>query len=737
MAAVIGALRVNLGLNSAEFEQGMKKAQGALGGISKAFAALGGIGLFAGFAAGVGAAVGRIEEMRKLTAQLDKALANTGNTANTSASEVEKFADRLERATGRAAEEVVAVSTNLATFGFSREVFYDAIKLADDMSAAWGGDLKQNAEGLARALADPEKGLAMLTKRGITFTDQQKAMIASFMQANNLLGAQGVVMDALNEQVKGVAEAGFGGLTKAQANATLALESFFETVANSLGVNMGLEMGLVAVAAALDFVTANIDVLARGAAVAGSAIAVALGPSIWAAVSSAAVAMSTTVVTAIRAIGVAIAANPIGLIITALAAAVTAAFLFRDEIKQAIGIDFVGIVGGAVNTVIGAFVGAFEAIRATWSALPAAMGDIIIRTANAIVKGIEGAINKATDLMNTFIGGVNEKLGAIGVNIATVGKVEFAGFANPFEGASADVGAMATAAFSGAQADYIGQIGAAFGGVGDMAAGATSDIAALADGLGGGGGDGGSGGGGGGGLSGAAKSAGDAMKKLADEGRAVFNATRTSAEKYAIEIERLNRLLQAGAINQDTYNRAVIQAQEAFNTVGELGKQVTSTLQSDFADMFKGLLRGTTSAMDAISGLLGKLSDLFIDQAFNMLFSGMGGGLGGGLGGMLGGIGKLFGFARGGTIMPGGSGGIDSQLVAFRKSPNERVDITKPGQTLTSGGGSIAVDVRVDVQNGNLVPLVTQVSGQVAGQQIKQNNKQIPSIMRDANQRMG
>lgn len=655
MAAVIGALRVNLGLNSAEFEQGMKKAQGALGGISKAFAALGGVALFAGFTTGIGAAVGRIEEMRKLTSQLDKALENTGNTANTSASEVEQFADRLERATGRAAEEVVAVSTNLATFGFSREVFYDAIKLADDMSAAWGGDLRQNAEGLARALADPEKGLAMLTKRGITFTDQQKDMIAGFLKANDLIGAQGVVMDALNEQVKGVAEAGFGGITKAQANATLALETFFETIANSLGVNAGLEMSLVAVAAALDFVTANIDVLAKGAAVAGSAIAVALGPSVWAAVSSAAVAMSATVVGAIRAIGVAIAANPIGLLITALAAAVTAAFVFRDEIKQAIGIDFVGIVKGAANNTIGLFVGAYKAVTAAWGLLPAAFGDIFTRAMNDSIEIVQGGVNG-------IIGALRSIPGLDGLADA-----DLSGFMGEESGALGNLGAAVQDAFQeGFSQDYLGQLANMLGGVGEQAATATTQITGFGNSL--------DGGGSGGGAAGSAKAASAALKELADAGVAVWEKTRTPAENYSREIERLNMLLQKGAIDQDTYNRAVLQAQDAFKQAEMSGNQLATSLSSGLANVFSSVIDGSKSAVNAVGDLLKSLGSLLINQAFQGLLGGFFGG--GGFGGF-----KLPSFDGGGYTGPGRGPGLDGKggFLALLH-PNETVLDHSKGQ---------------------------------------------------------
>ena len=44
------------------------------------------------------------------------------------------------------------------------------------------------------------------------------------------------------------------------------------------------------------------------------------------------------------------------------------------------------------------------------------------------------------------------------------------------------------------------------------------------------------------------------------------------------------------------------------------------------------------------------------------------------------------GYRHGGQFEVGGSGGPDSQLVAFRASPNERVTVERPGQDLRGGG---------------------------------------------------
>lgn len=81
-----------------------------------------------------------------------------------------------------------------------------------------------------------------------------------------------------------------------------------------------------------------------------------------------------------------------------------------------------------------------------------------------------------------------------------------------------------------------------------------------------------------------------------------------------------------------------------------------------------------------------KIGKQLVILAIRMAAMSMGGAPGAFLGGLIGG------FAHGGVIAEGG-GGTDSQLVAFRKSPNERVTIETPEQQRTgslrggSGGG--------------------------------------------------
>jgi hypothetical protein len=53
--------------------------------------------------------------------------------------------------------------------------------------------------------------------------------------------------------------------------------------------------------------------------------------------------------------------------------------------------------------------------------------------------------------------------------------------------------------------------------------------------------------------------------------------------------------------------------------------------------------------------------------------------------------------------------------------------IIRRGSSNAAGGDYLNVDGTFKVVNGNLVPLVTDVSGVVAGRQVKSANKAIPS----------
>lgn len=95
-------------------------------------------------------------------------------------------------------------------------------------------------------------------------------------------------------------------------------------------------------------------------------------------------------------------------------------------------------------------------------------------------------------------------------------------------------------------------------------------------------------------------------KSIMEEGRRVYEQTRTPAEQLNTEIARLNDLLKAGAIDWDTYARAQFAAQDAFDEtqkkvseMDEFGKKAAENIQSymgsAFADMMNGNFKDIAS----------------------------------------------------------------------------------------------------------------------------------------------
>lgn len=175
-------------------------------------------------------------------------------------------------------------------------------------------------------------------------------------------------------------------------------------------------------------------------------------------------------------------------------------------------------------------------------------------------------------------------------------------------------------------------------------------------------------------------------------------------------------------------------ASDVKGSFGEI-ENAGQSLGSGFASALQGVIEGTKSVKDALRDLLGSLAQTWADKAFQALFGGGIAGKSGGIfGSLFGGIfGGLPGFANGGSFQVGGTGGIDSQLVAFRASPNERVSITKPNQTQVGGAQRVEVLVGVDPKNGTIEPYVNRrieaASPKIIATSVNEANRQAPAAM--------
>lgn len=141
------------------------------------------------------------------------------------------------------------------------------------------------------------------------------------------------------------------------------------------------------------------------------------------------------------------------LLVLGLTAAVAAAVHFRDELTEYFGFDIVQAAQDGVNMILNAFVGAYKAVMATWRLLPAAIGDVVIQAANAAIRGTGALVNGVLDTLNPL----NPLLRAAGIDIGKA--ISGIQIDNPFAGAAANVGEIASAAYAAEQGvDRVGKI---------------------------------------------------------------------------------------------------------------------------------------------------------------------------------------------------------------------------------------------------------------------------------------
>jgi len=100
------------------------------------------------------------------------------------------------------------------------------------------------------------------------------------------------------------------------------------------------------------------------------------------------------------------------------------------------------------------------------------------------------------------------------------------------------------------------------------------------------------------------------QKLLTDQGRQMYEATRTPAEQLSAEIENINRLLAVNAISWDTAARAQFDAQDKFdaalkktNEQIKQGKSFADELGLSFSSAFEDAVVGGEKFSDVLKGL--------------------------------------------------------------------------------------------------------------------------------------
>ncbi len=209
------------------------------GMVSKAGGMMGSaIKTVAGIAAGVGVAgflalgkaifdgVGDAREAQQLLAQTNAVIESTGSAAGRSATQITDLATALSASAGKSLfgdSDVQAAENLLLTFtNIKGAVFDAATAISVDMAQALGGAPKDQAIALGKALNDPIKGITALSRVGVTFTEEQKATVATMVEMGDVAGAQTIILNELNKE--------FGGSAAAAAEADGGWAQFKDTM---------------------------------------------------------------------------------------------------------------------------------------------------------------------------------------------------------------------------------------------------------------------------------------------------------------------------------------------------------------------------------------------------------------------------------------------------------------------------------------------------------------------------
>lgn len=156
-------------------------------------------------------------------------------------------------------------------------------------------------------------------------------------------------------------------------------------------------------APAFQAVGSAISTVAQYADIALAALAGFYAPALIGGIALLTSSLAVGLVSAIKAVTAAMLANPIGLITSALVAAGYAAYKFRDDIKQSLGVDVIAVAKNAANMIIGSFVGAYELITSYWKNFPTVFGAVVIGAVNLYIRYINTLVDSARSAINSVV----------------------------------------------------------------------------------------------------------------------------------------------------------------------------------------------------------------------------------------------------------------------------------------------------------------------------------------------
>ena len=758
-SSLIGALRVSMGLDSAQFSKGVAAAKSSLGKLDAAFAKFGHIAV-AGLAsvsaglAAVSAAViktsGEVDKLGKTAAKLGLAtnslqeLRHAADLAGVPITTLETSMQRFARRVGEAAKGTGVLKDELKDQGIairdSNGVMRPVIDIFQDYADAVqkAGSQQEKLRLLIKAF-DTEGGkMFEMVKNGRTGINEA---IQDFTKLGYYVGPKFTENSAAFQDNLTRINLWLDGLGKRIVDKVLpAFVSMSNSFVDFLRNSQALRVSVAILAEIISGFIGSLRTLASTVyalappweyvAIAAGAFFVAMSPAIIASITGAVAALAAGITVLTVRLALLLLANPFGILAAGIAAVAITLYHFRDDFAKIFDVSLPSAIKAAANWLIGGFTGAFKIVVHVAKNAIAIVGGAVVSLVKSVVVGllsiIDMAINGMVKLVEKIPKIVRDKIG-----LGDIKRSDLAGAAAAYDpggiiaaGAEPlkEIGNIVNEEMS---KDHVGKftgyIQKKLESAGEVAKRYADTIANSIDKITPGGKE----------AKGGKKEAkekknpyavivanGEKFIAAQTRIRESLGLTDVAAQKLKFEEQLLNKATAAGIII--TKDKALELAGLAQRMAENAVKTKEMKAAFDFAkssvngfitDLRTGLQQGknffkafTDAALRLLDKIISKIEKELVNALFSLPSAGGGGGFFGavakGLAGLFGGGGgggatttPFMTFAQGGAFRVGGSGGIDSQMVAFKASPNETVSVTKPGQTFGGRGGGAQVNV--------------------------------------------
>jgi hypothetical protein len=421
-------LNADLRRTKANFRRNFGEIQGMVNGVGRSMTA----GITAPLALMGAQSVKAFDQQAKAIAQVEAGLKSTAGQVGYTSKQLQQMASDLQAKTLFGDEVILKDATaQLLTFtNISGDQFARTQKAALDLATRLDGDLKGASIQLGKALNDPIANLSALSRSGIQFSAEQKEVIKSLTETGRLAEAQTIILDELEKQYGGSAEAaakaGMGPFKQLQNTIGDLSEEFGKLIAEVLtplipkitaivrsisGMSDGVKRSILAVAAVLG----TAGPLAMAVAALMPLFAALMGP-----IGLVAAAVATLAYIIIK---------NFSLIEPAIIAVVNMVIMFQNKTKI-LGVVFTVLktyLVGFFNFVVGGFktlldiVGSFgQAVQLAFQGEFAQAGEVV---AGAFARAGEAAIEGGRQFGENLVEGMRDAVNAEDIALLEPGSI--------------------------------------------------------------------------------------------------------------------------------------------------------------------------------------------------------------------------------------------------------------------------------------------------------------------------